>query len=64
MNSVKDSVLEIATKLPPESTWDEVMERIYVRQKIEAGLADLENGRKIEHDDLFEEIQNANDSVD
>ncbi len=63
MSNVRDAVLEIANELLPESTWDEVMERIYVRQKIEAGLADLENGRASDHDDLFEEIRHANDSM-
>ena len=28
-----------------ETSWDDVMYKIYVRQKIEKGLADCENGR-------------------
>jgi hypothetical protein len=33
-------------KLPATASWDDVMQQIYVRQKIEAGLADLNAGRR------------------
>ncbi len=32
-------------ELPEETSWDDVMYRIYVRQKIERGLADCQNGK-------------------
>jgi len=32
-------------ELPEETSWDDVMYKIYVRQKIEKGLADCENGK-------------------
>jgi hypothetical protein len=32
-------------ELPEETSWDEVMYKIYVRQKIEKGLADCESGK-------------------
>lgn len=32
-------------ELPEETSWDDVMYKIYVRQKIEKGLADCEHGR-------------------
>jgi hypothetical protein len=31
-------------ELPEETSWDDVMYKIYVRQKIEKGLADCERG--------------------
>ncbi|MFZ3046419.1 MAG: hypothetical protein WA151_10930 [Desulfatirhabdiaceae bacterium] len=31
--------------LPDETSWDDVMYRIYVRQKIEKGLSDCEQGK-------------------
>jgi predicted transcriptional regulator len=33
------------------------MYRIYARQKIEAGLQDIEQGRVIEHEDVLKEWQ-------
>ena len=31
-------------KLPATASWDDVLCQLYVRQKIEAGLADLNDG--------------------
>lgn len=36
--AVKDEVRRIAEELPEDATWDDVMERVYVNQAIEAGL--------------------------
>jgi hypothetical protein len=41
-NDVKSSARETIESLPDDSTWDDVMYRIYVRQRIEAGLRDAE----------------------
>lgn len=38
MAAVKDEVRRIAEELPEDATWDDVMERVYVNQAIEAGL--------------------------
>lgn len=57
MTTVKESLLELARQLPDECTWDEVMYRIYVRQKIETGLSDADNGRLIDHSVVFEELE-------
>jgi predicted transcriptional regulator len=56
MSTVKESLLEIVQKLPDECTWDEAMYQIYVRQKIEAGLKDADEGQLIDHDTVFEEL--------
>jgi len=42
--------------LPSGSSWDDLMYRIYVRQKIEAGLADLGAGRVHSHDSVRREF--------
>ena len=54
---VKQAAIEIAQGLPDGCTWDELMDRIYVRQKIAAGLRDAEEGRLVEHDEVFEEFK-------
>ena len=46
---VKSAALKLIQSLPAQSNWDDVMYRIYVRQKIEAGLADLGAGRTHSH---------------
>lgn len=41
--------LKLVRDLPAASSWDDLMYRIYVRQKIEAGLDDLHAGRTHSH---------------
>jgi predicted transcriptional regulator len=57
MKAVKDTIVELARTLPEECTWDEVMERIYVLQKIERGLRDADEGRTVPHDEVFGEFE-------
>jgi predicted transcriptional regulator len=64
MREVKDAVLELAKQLPDECTWDEVMYRIFVRQKIDAGLEDADAGRVTPNDEVFEEFTNDAHPVD
>ena len=35
---VKQEVRRVADALPDDATWDDVMERVYISQAIEAGL--------------------------
>lgn len=57
MSTIKESLLQLIRQLPEECTWDEVMYRIYVRQKIEAGLRDADSGRTVEHATVFQELE-------
>lgn len=43
--SIKEEARRLVDKLPEESTWDDLMHEIYVRQVIEAGLDDSKAGR-------------------
>ncbi|MCP5106304.1 MAG: hypothetical protein GY950_23155 [bacterium] len=43
--SIKDEARRLVDKLPEESTWDDLMYEIYVRQAVEAGLEDSRAGR-------------------
>ena len=40
--NVKEEAKRLIEKLPENMTWDDLMHEIYVRQSIEAGLADSE----------------------
>lgn len=46
-SDIKTRVLKTIESLPADATWDDVMYRLYVRQKIEAGLKDVELGRTL-----------------
>jgi hypothetical protein len=43
--SIKEEARRIIENLPDNSTWDDLMYQIYVRQAIEAGLKDTEVGK-------------------
>ena len=47
--SVKKEAARLVRQLPESASWDDLMYEILVRQKIEAGLADLRDGRKHDH---------------
>lgn len=57
MSTVKESLLELARRLPVQCSWDDVMYQVYVRQRIEAGLKDVEQGRLVAHEEVFEEFE-------
>ena len=42
---IRDELLRIADRLPDGATWEDLQYEIYVRQSIEAGLADSRAGR-------------------
>ena len=43
--NIKEQAKRLIEILPEDMTWDDLMHEIYVRQSIEAGLADSEAGR-------------------
>ena len=52
VQNVKEEARRLVENLPEDVTWDDLMYQIYVRQTIEAGLADSEADRIIEVKDL------------
>lgn len=46
--AVKEEARRLVEDLPENATWDDLMYKIYVRQAIEAGLADSEAGRTMD----------------
>lgn len=45
---VKEEAERLIQDLPDDATWDDLMQKIYVRQAIEAGLKDSEAGRTMD----------------
>ncbi|MGI9331632.1 MAG: hypothetical protein ACR2RL_00575 [Gammaproteobacteria bacterium] len=56
MSSVKDAARAIVEQLPEQATWDDLMYELYVKQKIEQGLADVEAGRTHSHEEVKAEL--------
>ena len=49
---MKEEARRLVDNLPEDVTWDDLMYQIYVRQNIEAGLADSEADRVIEVEEV------------
>ena len=56
MKTIKEAARELVEGLPEDATWDDLMYQIYVRQNIEAGLADSEAGRVTDVEDIRKEF--------
>ena len=48
--SIKNEARRLVDLLPENSTWEDLMHEIYVRQLIETGLADSKAGRTSQED--------------
>jgi predicted transcriptional regulator len=51
MQSAKEMVRQLIEHLPDTATFDDIMYELYVRQKIEAGLKAVSDGRTIPHEE-------------
>jgi len=54
--SIKSRALRALKRLPSSATCDDMMYQLFVRQKIESGLADLNAGRTHSHATLRKEF--------
>jgi hypothetical protein len=50
--SIKDEARRLVDQLPENSTWDDLMHEIYIRQAIERGLSDSEAGKTTSVEDV------------
>ena len=48
----RDQMIEALRELPPDATVDDAIERLVFLAKIEAGLAELDRGEGIPHDEV------------
>ncbi len=53
--SIKEEARRIVDQLPETATWEDLIYRLYVRQSIEAGLKDAEEG----HEESVEEVRRS-----
>lgn len=54
--SVKKAAARLVRELPESASWDDLMYQIFVRQKIDAGLEDLRQGRTHDHAEIRREF--------
>lgn len=52
MQTAKEAARHLIDCLPDQATWEDIMYELYVKQKIEAGLKAVEEGRTIPHEEM------------
>jgi len=61
MSTAKEAARQIIDHLPEQATWDDITYELNVKQKIEEGLADIEAGRTISHEQIKAELLGRGD---
>ena len=51
MLTAKEKAKQVIDRLPEQATWDDILYELYVKQKIEAGLAAAAEGKTVAHED-------------
>ena len=54
MSTIKEEVISLVKKMPENTTLEDIMERIYVKQKILKGQKQLESGQFYTHEEAKE----------
>ncbi len=54
MSTIKEEVISLVKKMPENTTLEDIMEQIYVKQKILKGQKQLESGQFYTHDEARE----------
>ncbi len=56
MQTVKQAARELIDQLPESASWNDLMYELYVKQKIEEGLKELDEGRGIPHAEVKQRL--------
>ena len=56
MASVKVEAQEVLNGMPDDMTWEDLMYQLYVREKIEIGLQQMEAGEVFDDEEVFQEL--------
>lgn len=54
---IKELVMEVTSTLPDNATFDDIIEAIYIRLKIEQGLKDVKENNELTTEELIEEMK-------
>ncbi len=52
MPNVKDQVIQMIQSLPDDVTVDDVLAEIYFKMQVDAGVAELDEGKGIPHEEV------------
>ena len=49
--TIKQAVIEIIRRLPDDATIEDILAALHFRQKVDAGLQQLDEGQGVQHDE-------------
>ncbi len=52
MGSAKQEALRLIDSLPEETTWEEILYKMYIMKKVEAGIKAADEGRVVSHEEV------------
>ena len=55
--SVRDRVLRAVREMPPDVTYEDVLEHVYMIQKIERGRQQIADGKGVSHEEAKRRIK-------
>ncbi len=55
--NIKPEAQRLVDSLPETASWDDLAYEVYVRQAIDAGIADADAGRLVDHDGALARIR-------
>jgi predicted transcriptional regulator len=55
--NLKEEAHRLVDQLPANASWDDLMYEVYVRQAVEAGLADADAGRVMSHEEALAQFR-------
>ena len=56
MSTAKEEVRKMLEQLPDDASFEDIQYHIYVREKIERGLKDIQEGRMLNQEDAEERM--------
>ena len=52
MNTVKQSAIKAIQDLPENSSYEDIMEKLFFMEKVESGLKEIGEGKTVSHEDV------------
>ena len=63
MSLTKEKVIELIKALPDDITVDDIMAELYFKSQVDEGLAQLDRGEGIPHEDAFRKVWDNQDDA-
>lgn len=57
MQTAKQEVRELLDTLPDDSTFEDIQYHLYVRQKVQRGIRDINDGRTYSQDEVEKQME-------